>query len=230
MSSIASFDSTSSGSSDPAAPAHSMCGASTTIAESVFDSDQSVSLSITDTSDDLCTRLDRARARRLDQQCAALRTQPRLDESSELGEILMHAGRLSAHRMSNQDYTPASVRRRERLERVSEIAGELPVDEQPRIGRESFLVGIAMRLARLDGQGGLARVDGVTDGGVADVTGGEADDVTDSGADDVTDGGADEEHPRDHMRRVLFRSIDRLQRLGSPTMDSNQRFHRQLTN
>ncbi|KAJ2319974.1 hypothetical protein IWW52_001649 [Coemansia sp. RSA 2704] len=186
---LSSFGSTSSANGAAIAPSVA-CGASTTIAESFIDSDRS--LRSVDTSEDLCNRLDRAGGRRLDHQCAALPARPR--QVSELGEILQRAGRLNAQRMSNQDFTPASVRRLERLERVSELAARPPGARMSSAQqeREPLLAGIASSLSG------------------ADLRGEER-----AG-----------EHPRDHMRRVLFRSIDRLHRLGSPAMAANQRFHR----
>ncbi|KAJ2452380.1 hypothetical protein EV183_002960 [Coemansia sp. RSA 2336] len=222
ISSISSFSSSSSvdaSSTDEvtARAARSMaCGASTTLAESVFASSERSFIS-TDTAEDLCTRLDRASGRRLDHQCASLRP-PRPRQVSELGEILQRAGRLRAQRMSNQDYTPANVRRLERLERVTEMAVSdtqqqqqspamvvarrqpqsrgITLQQQQQTGRESVLFSIAARLSRMDSKHG-------------------------------SQGNESNVHPRDHMRRILFRSIDRLYRLGSPTLDSSQRPQRQ---
>ncbi|KAJ1741038.1 hypothetical protein LPJ79_003582 [Coemansia sp. RSA 1821] len=219
ISSISSFSSSSSADASftdeaTARAARSMaCGASTTLAESVFNSSERSFIS-TDTAEDLCTRLDRASGRRLDHQCASLRP-PRPRQVSELGEILQRAGRLRAQRMSNQDYTPANVRRLESLERVTEMSvsdtqqQQLPAmsmaRRQPQLrgmipqqqsGRESVLFSIAARLSRMDSKH--------------------------SSQDNERN-----VHPRDHMRRILFRSIDRLHRLGALALDSSQRPQRQ---
>ncbi|KAJ2567590.1 hypothetical protein GGH12_000286 [Coemansia sp. RSA 1822] len=163
--SISSFDTTSTA-SDQCAP--STACASTTHAESIFDSNSSQAPSI-DT---------------------ALRTHV------QLGDIAQQASRLSALRLSNQDFTPMAVRRLESLQRVDELMS-VPRERE----RESLLKGIAVRLARLD-TSDMERSDRERN-----------------------------VHPRDHMRRILVRSIDRLHRLGSPSMHTSQRYHRQpLTN
>ncbi|KAJ2838677.1 hypothetical protein J3B01_001249 [Coemansia erecta] len=152
---------TTSTASDPHAP--STACASATLAESIFTSTSSQTPSI-DTP---------------------------LRPYAQLGDIAQQASRLSALRLSNQDFTPIAVRRLESLQRVDELMS-VPRERE----RESFLKGIAERLARVDTSDREASV-----------------------------------HPRDHMRRILVRSIDRLHRLGTPSIQTTQRFHRQpLTN
>ncbi|KAJ2716518.1 hypothetical protein H4R19_000593 [Coemansia spiralis] len=145
-----------------------------------------------DAATELCAQLDEATGRRLDRQCAQLQLQHR--RTAELGDILQRAGRLSAQRLTNQDYTPAAVRRIECLERVAAQLDDLPdmrltqsTDADPHHRpHEAFLHTIAARLRRMD-----AHAEPLSDHQRA-------------------------EHPRDHMRRVLLRSINRLHRLGPP--------------
>ncbi|KAJ2081903.1 hypothetical protein H4R24_001999 [Coemansia sp. RSA 988] len=182
--------------------------ASTTVAGSFVDSGHSISLSL-DTPEDLYVQLDRANGRRLERQCAQLR--PRQRQTAELGDILMHADRLNGQRLSNQDYTPATVRRIESLERVSERLNQLADSRQTQRAlfssqqqvREAFLFSIAERLSRMDGA--LNTECHEIDSGFA---------------------GQRAVHPREHMRRSLLRSIDRLHRLESPVFDNVQCFHR----
>ncbi|PIA18329.1 hypothetical protein COEREDRAFT_79818 [Coemansia reversa NRRL 1564] len=181
--------------------------ASTTVAGSFMDSGGSISPSL-DTSDDLYVQLDRANGRRLDHQCAQLRL--RQQQTAELGDILLHADRLNAQRLSNQDYTPATVRRIESLERVSERLNRLTDSRQTQRARlssqqqarEEFLINIAERLSHMD-------------------------EIVDAECHEIGAGFSEQhvEHPREHMRRSLLRSIDRLHRLESPILNSDQSLH-----
>ncbi|KAJ1730379.1 hypothetical protein LPJ61_003039 [Coemansia biformis] len=161
---------------------------------------ESMTAASVDAASDLSIRLDRAGECRLERQGTQLHQR----RATELGDIMQRAGRLNAQRLTNQDYTPASVRRIECLERVSEQLGDLADARQlqradagplPR-PHEAFLHMIAARLRRIDGRAGL---------------------LPDQRA----------EHPRDYMRRTLLRSIDRLHRLGPPAMATRQRFCRE---
>ncbi|KAJ2764769.1 hypothetical protein IWQ56_004364 [Coemansia nantahalensis] len=151
---------------------------------------------------DLCAQLDEANGRRLDRQCAQLQHR----RTEELGDILQRAGRLNAQRLTNQDYTPAAVRRIESLERVAERLDDPPdaglaprgdADPQHRT-HEAFLHDVAARLRHIDGSAELPPP------------------------------GQRAEHPRDHMRRFLLRSIERLHSLAPPAMETRQRFCREL--
>ncbi|KAJ2781931.1 hypothetical protein H4R18_002572 [Coemansia javaensis] len=193
-------DSMSFSSSASGAAAHvpSTACESATVGGSVFGSECSQAASM-DAADDDAAAASGAHTRRpAQQQQRQQQQQPR--PSVELGDILQRAGRLNAQRLSNQDYTPAAVRRIESLERLSEGLGYPPqrIDVCPQLqAREAFLLSIATRLRRIG-----ARLDPPAAAQRA-------------------------EHPRDHMRRTLLRSISRLHGLASPGMDTHQRFCRE---
>ncbi|KAJ1951219.1 hypothetical protein FBU59_000291 [Linderina macrospora] len=163
--------------------------------------------------------LSRAHAWRLDSQCASLR--PQQQRMLELGDILHKASRLTAHRLTNQDYTPPALQRMERLERVACDLDEMS-EQDRRIeqrtfmtsvrSREMFLVGIAGKLGRVDGKTALEpRGRAYTEG--SDEEGEEGEQALDRQR---------AVHPREHMRRFVQKSIERLNSIGRPLDD--QRF------
>ncbi|KAJ1991662.1 hypothetical protein GGI25_004071 [Coemansia spiralis] len=88
----------------------------------------------------ICAQLDQMGRRRLDSQCARLRPPKQL----ELSEILHRAGRLTANRMSNQDFMP-----QRRLEsRSADGLDSLRAELSPERVREMCLASIAARLKR----------------------------------------------------------------------------------
>ncbi|KAJ2484528.1 hypothetical protein IWW47_005663, partial [Coemansia sp. RSA 2052] len=157
---------------------------------------------------EICAQLDRVNAWRLDSQCAVRR--PRQARAMELGNIMHRAGRLvEARRLANQDFTPARLRRIASLERVADgldamadarSAQRMALSSQ-RV-RELFLVGIAARLGRVDGCTEITR----------------SPDNIDCCRFQCA------EHPRDHMRRFVISSIERINRLSDDLDMPAQRF------
>ncbi|KAJ2723407.1 hypothetical protein GGI07_002682 [Coemansia sp. Benny D115] len=144
----------------------------------------SSSNTLTSPEDDICARLDRVNAWRLDRQCAAPR---RSGGMLELSDILHKASRIQAHRLTNQDYTP----------RRSTQTDTKEVVEQPlKVPKEALLASIASRLGRLTG-------------------------VSDSNRCIQCTG------PREHTKRLVLLSIEKLHRVGVPTMRESQRILRQ---
>ncbi|KAI8322651.1 hypothetical protein GQ54DRAFT_297257 [Martensiomyces pterosporus] len=175
--------------------------------------------------EEMCEMLNRVHSWRLDTQCATLR--PRQLRMLELGDILHRAGRLSANRLTNQDYTPPAIRRMESLQRVADELEEMTESDRrqqqrtllsPLRDREMFLVSIAGKLGRVDGTTSLA----VRRECLCTAT------SSDSSCYDEDDGACGRQravHPREHMRRFVQRSIERLHRLSQQNM-GEQRFQR----
>ncbi|KAJ2640899.1 hypothetical protein GGF44_002365 [Coemansia sp. RSA 1694] len=157
---------------------------------------------------EICAQLDRVNAWRLDSQCAVRR--PRQARAMELGNIMHRAGRLvEARRLANQDFTPARLRRIASLERVADgLDAMADARSTQRMAlssqrvRELFLVGIAARLGRVDGCTEITR----------------SPDNIDCCRFQCA------EHPRDHMRRFVISSIERINRLSDDLDMPAQRF------
>ncbi|KAJ1996893.1 hypothetical protein GGI04_001793 [Coemansia thaxteri] len=142
---------------------------------------------------EICAQLDRLNARRLDRQCAVRRPRP---------QRLLN---VSAHSAS--------------LERIADGLDHLSASDARRFQRalsphrlrEAFLVGIATRLARLDGCSAIAH---------------SSDDLPlTSSSSSPRMQCANSHHPREYMRRVVISSIGSLNRLGEPaTTMTTQRF------
>ncbi|KAJ1647771.1 hypothetical protein J3B02_000083 [Coemansia erecta] len=146
----------------------------------------STSNTLTMPEDDICARLDRVNAWRLDRQCAALPSPPlRTHNSSnitamggagggmlELSDILHKASKLQAQRLSNQDF----ARKKPQLGPVRNAETD----------RETFLAGIARGLGQL--------------------------------GDEIQEQRSAHVHPRDHMRRVVLASVQRLHHMGTPAL------------
>ncbi|KAJ2617419.1 hypothetical protein GGH99_003280 [Coemansia sp. RSA 1285] len=174
-------------------------------------------------SDDyICAQLDQMRRRRLNSQCAQLRLPrqqqeqpkpPQQPKQMDLGEILYRAGKLTANRMINQDFTPQRLRNMESMHQIADDTDSLSssfssasLDDdghcQQRIDisshrmREIFLENIAARLRRTDG--------------------------VDSANSFESQRAA---HPREHMRSFLLKAVDKLKHMDDPVMDRWQRFH-----
>ncbi|KAJ2752936.1 hypothetical protein H4S06_003837 [Coemansia sp. BCRC 34490] len=178
-------------------------------------------------SDDyICAQLDQMRRRRLNSQCAQLRL-PRQQQQQQqeqpkplqqpkqmdLGEILYRAGKLTANRMINQDFTPQRLRHMESMHQIADDTDSLSssfssasLDDdgrcQQRIDisshrmREIFLENIAARLRRTDGVDGANSFESQRAA-----------------------------HPREHMRSFLIKAVDKLKHMDDPVMDRWQRFH-----
>ncbi|KAJ2696801.1 hypothetical protein H4218_004382 [Coemansia sp. IMI 209128] len=153
---------------------------------------------------EICAQLDRVNAWRLDSQCAVRR--PRQARAVELGDIMHRAGRLEARRLASQDFTPLRLRRMASLERVADgldAMADARMEQRMALSsqrvRELFLVGIAARLGRVDGCTEIIRR-----------------------GDELPCRIQSAEHPRDHMRRFVIASIERINRMGDDM--ENQRF------
>ncbi|KAJ1782534.1 hypothetical protein LPJ59_006787 [Coemansia sp. RSA 2399] len=162
--------------------------------------------------DFICAKLDQMGRRRLDSQCAQLKPPRQPSKQVDLSDILFRASKLTANRMSNQDFTPQRVRRIESLHRIAGRGGVDPsasssegdgardrqhVELSPQRTRELFLANIATRLRKADAVGGA---------GLADRQRAV--------------------HPRDNMRSFLVNAIGKLRQLDDPTVDGRQRFNR----
>ncbi|KAJ2551313.1 hypothetical protein EV175_003739 [Coemansia sp. RSA 1933] len=170
------------------------------------------------TEDFICAKLDQMGRRRLDSQCAQLKPPRQPSKQVDLSDILFRASKLTANRMSNQDFTPQRVRRIESLHRIAgrgrggaesalsaSEAGDGAQDRHhiemsPQRTRELFLANIATRLKKTDSLGD----------------------------DPLTDHHHQQQrvvNPRDNMRSFLVNAIGRLRQLDDPAMDGHQRFH-----
>ncbi|KAJ2399463.1 hypothetical protein GGI23_002641 [Coemansia sp. RSA 2559] len=163
--------------------------------------------------DFICAKLDQMGRRRLDSQCAQLKPPRQPSKQVDLSDILFRASKLTANRMSNQDFTPQRVRRIESLHRIAGRGGVDPsaassegdssrdrqhAELSPQRTRELFLANIATRLRKADALGGS----------------------------DLADR-QNAVHPRDNMRSFLVNAIGKLRQLDTPpTVDGRQRFHR----
>ncbi|KAJ2832885.1 hypothetical protein FBU31_002004 [Coemansia sp. 'formosensis'] len=145
---------------------------------------------------EICAQLDRVNAWRLDSQCAVRRRRPQRQRTSGGGEVQM--------RLANQDLS--SLRRMASLERVAQgLDGLADARMEQRLAlsaqrvRELFLVGIAARLGRVDGCTQIVK-------------------------EEMPCRMQSAEHPRDHMRRFVIASIERINRLNVDAMHTQQRF------
>ncbi|KAJ2829502.1 hypothetical protein GGI24_002124 [Coemansia furcata] len=147
---------------------------------------------------EICAQLDRVNAWRLDSQCAVRRRRrpQQRQRTSGGGEVQM--------RLANQDLS--SLRRMASLERVAQgldALADARMEQRLALSaqrvRELFLVGIAARLGRVDGCTEIVR-------------------------EEMPCRMQSAEHPRDHMRRFVIASIERINRLNVDAMHTQQRF------